>query len=161
MSLRMTGRVSRWWASPVLLAVAVVAVGAEKTGDRGAGEKASPSFNLDGVWRGFVVEGKGEQADRGSVQLELTIEGNRIRAERLDGERGSLGQGTYRIKPGKLMMMDGTESRNRGKARSYLGICNIDADTIQWCVATPGNKRPKNFETKGQQFLLILKRQEK
>jgi uncharacterized protein (TIGR03067 family) len=142
------------------VAVAAVALGAEKTGDRGEGKKTSPSINLDGVWRGFVVEGKGEQADRGSVQLELTIKGNRIHAERLDGDRRPLGQGTYRIKPGKLTLMDGIDSRGHGRAHTYLGICEIDADTIRWCVATPGNKRPKTFETKGQQFLVILKRQE-
>ncbi|NUQ62824.1 MAG: hypothetical protein HUU20_10065 [Pirellulales bacterium] len=156
----MDRRFSHWrWAS-IVLAIAAAAVGAEKAADRSAGEKTSPSVNLDGVWRGFVVEGKGELADRGSVKLELTIKGNRISAERLDGEQGFLGQGTYRIRTGKPMMMDGTETRNRGKGRSYLGICEIEADTIQWCVATPGNKRPKDFETKGQQFLLILKRQE-
>ncbi len=156
----MAGRLSRGWGWLVLAAVAAVAVGAEKTGDRDVEEKKAESINLDGVWRGFVVEGKGEQTDRGSVQLELTIKGNRIRAERLDGERSSLGQGTYRIKPGKVMLMDGTEGRSHGKARNYLGICEIDSDTIRWCVATPGNKRPKTFETKGQQFLVILKRQE-
>jgi uncharacterized protein (TIGR03067 family) len=135
-------------------------LGVEQSGQRSGAGKKSPSVNLDGVWRGFVVEGKGEQADRGSVHLELTIKGNRIRAQRLDGEGGSLGQGAYRIKPGKPTVMDGIASRSQGKGRTYLGICEIDTDTIQWCVATPGNKRPKEFETKGQQFLLILKRQE-
>ena len=138
----------------------ILAVADEKTGSRDAAQKTSPDTNLDGVWRGFVVEGRGERPDRGSVHLELTIKGNRISAERLDGERGPLGQGTYRIKTGKVMMMDGVESRARGRSRTYQGICEIDADAIQWCVATPGNRRPQTFETKGQQFLLILKRKD-
>lgn len=145
-------------AFPALAPLRRLAFAGEKTGARTAAEKASASPDLDGVWRGFVVEGKGEQPDRGSVHLELTIQGNRISAQRLDRERGPLGQGTYRIKPGKVTLMDGIEGRTRSKSRTYQGICEIEADSIQWCVATPGNKRPKDFETKGQQFLLILKR---
>lgn len=136
---------------------ALAAAGAQQTDDRSAGAKTAP--DLSGVWRGFVVAGKGEQTDRGSVQLELTIKGNHITAQRLDGEAGPLGEGTYKIKPGRLPLMDATGNLGEGKRRTFLGICNTDADQIQWCVATPGNRRPANFETKGQQFLVILKRQ--
>ena len=62
------------------MAFAVVAVGAERTDNQGAGAKTAPDLDLNGVWRGFVVKGKGEQPDRGSVHLELTIKGNRIGA---------------------------------------------------------------------------------
>jgi len=135
-----------------------VAVGAQKSDDRSSGAKTAP--DLSGVWRGFVVEGKGEQADRGSVQLELTIKGNHITAQRLDGEVGPLGEGTYRIKPGKSTLMDATEIRKTGKRRTFLGVCKTEPDLLQWCVATPGNRRPTHFETiDQQQFLLILKRQ--
>jgi hypothetical protein len=56
--------------------------------------------------------------------------------------------------------MNATEVGNRRKGRTYQGICTVEPDVLKWCVATPGNKRPKDFETKGQQFLLILKRHE-
>jgi hypothetical protein len=55
--------------------------------------------------------------------------------------------------------MDATETRKRAKPKSYQGICAFGPDLMKWCVATPGNPRPATFETKGQQFLLILKRQ--
>ena len=72
------------------MSCAIVAAAAQKSDERGA----KTSGELDGVWRGFVVEGTGEQPE-----------------------------------------------------------------AIKWCVATPGNKRPADFETRDQQFLLILKRQ--
>jgi hypothetical protein len=139
---------------------AIMAGAAEKSGRQGAGAKSAPEVDLNGVWRGFVVEGKGDQPDQGPVHLELTIKGNRITAQRLDGGGSPLGQGTYRITTGRVNTIDAMESRGRGKPRLYLGICQIDPDLIRWCVATPGNKRPADFQTRGQQqFLLILKRQ--
>jgi uncharacterized protein (TIGR03067 family) len=120
--------------------------------------KDAPLPNLDGVWRGFAVEGKGEKPDRGPVHLELTIQGNRISAKRLDGQRLDVTEGTYKLTPGKPMQMDGTEIRERGKPRTFLGICELEGDTLKWCVATPRNPRPTEFETKRPQFLVILKR---
>lgn len=122
--------------------------------------KADAPADLDGVWRGFVVEGKGEQPDHGSVQLELTIKDKHITAQRLDGEGGSLGEGSYRIKTGKSTWLDATELRKTGKRRTFLGILKTETDEIRWCVATPGNRRPTTYETIDQrQFFLILKRQ--
>ena len=106
-----------------------------------------------------MVYGKGEQPNRGTVHLELAIQGNRIRAQRLEPQRSSLGQGVYKIASGRPQQMDATEQGTRSKPKTYLGICSFASDTIKWCVATPNNPRPTTFETKGQQFLLILKRQ--
>ncbi|MGD0897327.1 MAG: hypothetical protein ABR915_05785 [Thermoguttaceae bacterium] len=152
----------RPWTLGACLAAAIMAAGAaaaQQGGNSGGTAKATAGPNLDGVWRGFVVYGKGEQPNRGTVHLELTIKGNRITAQRLDGQRGSLGQGAYKLTSGRLSVMDATETAARGKPKTYLGICAFAPDTIKWCVATPGNTRPTDFETKGQQFLLILKRQ--
>ncbi|MGA2066432.1 MAG: hypothetical protein ABSG86_15765 [Thermoguttaceae bacterium] len=123
------------------------------------GGKTSSGPNLDGVWRGFVVYGKGQEPNRGTVHLELTIRGNHIRAERLEPQQGSLGQGVYKFTSGRPHVLDATQQGTRGKPKTYLGICAFAPDTIKWCVATPGNPRPTGFETRGQQFLLILKRQ--
>jgi hypothetical protein len=149
----------RWWAGLVLTGIAALANAAEQAAEQGAGAKNASRPDLNGVWQGFVVEGKGEQSDRGPTHLELTIRGNHISAHRLDGEGGSLGEGNYKLVPGRLMLMNATEASNRGKRRTYLGICAVEPDVLKWCVATPGNKRPTGFETRGQQFLLILKRQ--
>lgn len=122
-------------------------------------ESKASEINLDGVWRGFVVEGKGEQPDRGPTHLELTIKGDHISAQKLDGEAGPLGEGSYKIKSGRLTFLDATEIRTEGKRRTYLGICKATPDELRWCVATPGSRRPAVFQSRGQQFLLILKRQ--
>ena len=150
---------SRWWAGLVLAGIAALAIGAEKAAEQGAGAKNASRPDLNGVWQGFVVEGKGEQPDQGPTHLELTIKGNRISSNRLDGEGGSLGNGTYTITVGRFYLIDATESRSRGKGRTYQGICKFGPDLMKWCTATPGNPRPTNFETKGQQILLVLKRQ--
>ncbi len=159
-----------------VLAIAVVAVGAEKNTNRaapekkggstasanakGTGEKAA-DLDLNGLWRGYVVEGKGEQPNRGSVHLELVIKGNQIVSQRLDGQGGPLGQGIYKITTtDKVYEMDAKEAtKGKGKPRTYMGIVRFGPDLMKWCVATTGNPRPTDFETKGKQFLLILKRQ--
>ncbi len=146
------GPVAMWcWA------LALVA-GAEEPGKQ---DEAVP--NLDGVWTGFTVEGKGENPNRGPVHLKLTIKGDHVDAERLDGEKLLIPEGTYKITPGKPMQMDGTEANPRGRARPrvgvYLGIAELSGDTLKWCVATPSNPRPTEFATKRPSFLVILKRQ--
>jgi hypothetical protein len=142
----------------VLAGIAALAIGAAKAAEQGVVAKDAAVPDLNGVWQGFVVEGKGEQPDRGPTHLELTVKGNHIGAKRLDGENGSLGEGNYKLTPGRFLLMNATEIRNRRKGHTYQGICIVEPDMLKWCVATPGNKRPKDFETKGQQFLLILKR---
>jgi hypothetical protein len=153
----------------LLVAIVVFAVafptdgllGADKGGKTKADAGSPAASNLDGLWRGFVVEGKGENPDRGQTALELTIKGNQIMARRLDGQGDALGGGYFKITPSaQVTAMDALEARNAGRPKGYQGICDLSKpDTLKWCVATPGVRRPGNFETKGNQFLLILKRQ--
>ena len=144
------------WLWPAIALMAALAAGADAPGKPGTDVP-----NLDGVWRGFTVEGKGENPDRGPVHLELTIKGNHIDAKRLDGQRLPMTEGTYKITAGKPMQMDGTETNPRGRTRTFLGICELTGDTLKWCVATPRHERPTDFETKRPQFLVILKRQKR
>ena len=81
------------------------------------------------------MKGKGEQPDRGSVHLELTIKGSRISAKRLDGEGGSLGNGTYTITVGRFYLIDATEARGHGKAHTNQGICTFGPDLMKWASA--------------------------
>lgn len=143
-----------------IVLVLPAAFGAERKPADRAPDKSSNDLDLNGVWRGFVVDGKGERPDRGPVHLELTVKGNQITAQRLNAPGGSLGQGSYTIATGRYYMMDATEAKGRGRPKVYEGIVQFGPDLMRWCVATPGNKRPTNFETKGQQFLLVLKRQQ-
>ena len=156
----MVARCSKWSLCLVVATAVAAARGAEKNEVKPpAAAPATVDLNLDGLWRGFVVEGRGEQPDRRAVHLELTVQGNRMTARRLDGQAGSLGQGTYTITRDRIYLIDATETRPRGKGHTYQGICTFGPDLMKWCVTTPGNKRPTTYETKGPQFLLILKRQ--
>jgi len=153
--MRTIERAAVWCLAMALVAIAAAV--AEAAGEADKKDEAVPK--LDGVWRGFTVEGKGETPDRGPVHLELMIKGDHVDAKRLDGQALPMSEGTYKISAGKPMQMDGTETNARGRARTYLGICALEGDTLKWCVATPRNERPTDFETKRPQFLVILKRQ--
>ncbi len=147
--MRSAGRVAMWCGA---LALAVGAL----AGEGGKEEGAVPK--LDGVWTGFTVLGKGEEPDRGPVHLKLTIKGERVAAERLDGQELPMKEGTVKLTPGKPMQMDGTTVSARGRAQRFLGIAELNGDTLRWCVSTPNNPRPTEFETKSPSFLVILKR---
>jgi uncharacterized protein (TIGR03067 family) len=116
---------------------------------------------LQGTWRGWVVEGKSEKADRGPVHLELIIDGDRITAKRLEAATPlDLGEGTYRLSAnGNVKTIDAKRTRAPGKGQSYAGIYAIEGDTFRWCVANPNQERPTELVTRRGQFLLILKRQ--
>jgi uncharacterized protein (TIGR03067 family) len=122
----------------------------------------SPDFKaLQGVWRGWVVEGKGKRIDEGFVNVELTIKGDTIVAKSLGGMKdGPLGEGTYQLSvAGDKKIMDGTRTVNPSKGKSYLGICELEGDTLRWCVANPGLDRPTEMLSRKGQFLMVLKRQ--
>jgi len=118
---------------------------------------------LDGVWRGFVVEGKGERPEQGRVHVELTIKGDHIVAKQIQpaGDQG-LGEGTYQVTSGDPNLIDATRTSNPGKGQAYKGIIQVDGETMKWCAANPGKERPKEFETRPPvQFFMILKRESK
>lgn len=115
---------------------------------------------LQGVWTGWVVEGKGKRTDDGFVNVELKIKGDTISAKGLGGmKEGPLGEGTYRLSVvGDKKVMDATRSVNPGKGKSYLGLYELEKDTLRWCVANPGLERPTEMLTRKGQFLMVLKR---
>lgn len=122
-------------------------------------DETAERAKLAGVWRGFTVEGKGENPDRGPVKLELTITERTMRGIQIrDSERIDHGQGEYTLDlaadPSRL---DAATTVGRGRKRAYLGIYKLEGDTLRWCVS-PQKVRPQTFETRKGQFLLILKR---
>jgi uncharacterized protein (TIGR03067 family) len=136
----------------ILLAVCAVA---------GADDKDTKArADLTGVWKGFAVEGKGENPDRGPVQLELTITPQAIAGIQVKGEqRIDHGQGAFTLDlAADPHVLDATKGGPRKQA--YVGIYMLDGDTLKWCVS-PQKTRPTTFETKKGQFLLILKREKK
>jgi uncharacterized protein (TIGR03067 family) len=120
-----------------------------------AGERA----RFVGLWKGFTVEGAGERPDRGPVQLELIITERTIHGIQIKGdEREDHGQGQYTLELGENpRQLDASQTNERGRVRAYVGIYELEGDTLKWCVS-PQKVRPTTFETRKGQFLLILKR---
>jgi uncharacterized protein (TIGR03067 family) len=114
---------------------------------------------LVGVWKGFAVEGEGENPDRGPVKLQLTISESTIKgSEHKGSETVNHGEGVYSLdltqNPAHL---DASKSNERGRKESYLGIYRLEGDTLKWCV-TRRKQRPSAFATRDGAFLLVLKR---
>lgn len=136
------------------LAIAPIAPAASQVGH------AAERKKLEGTWKGFVVERRGERPDRGPASLDDLL----ITAERISyrpNPSAGPDEGTYRLDPSrnpKHMDASGTAGQSRGK--SYLGIYALEGDTLKWCVANPGRPRPTEFLTNPNvgQFLMILKR---
>ena len=114
---------------------------------------------LDGVWEGYAVEGKGEKPDRGPVHLRLTIKGDTITAFDLKDNK-DMGRGTFKLDPTqKLKTLDATGVLLPAKRdRTFLGIYELDGDTLKWCVDNRRKDRPTEFRTNNGAYLLILKR---
>jgi uncharacterized protein (TIGR03067 family) len=115
---------------------------------------------LVGEWKGFAVEGKGEQPDRGAVKLELVIDERSVHGVQVrDGERMDHGRWelTFDLKASPRWL-DAVRTNERGRKETWLGIYRLEGDTLYWCVGR--RVRPTAFETVQGRFLLILKRQQ-
>ncbi len=144
----------------------------------GFGPMALAEESWDGVWDGWVVEGRGDKPGNNRVHLQLTIKGDTIVGKQIN-DRGDqdMGAGTFTLGNAKVREMDaartvaagggpgggpgGPGGRRPGRNENYKGIVSVDGDTMKWCVANPGRDRPKDFETlrENSQFLVILKKQ--
>lgn len=127
----------------------------------GAGEDAAKldQKKIQGVWEGYAVEGRGEKPDRGPVHLRLTITGDRIEAYDL-GKGKDMGSGTFKLEPSRpIKEIDAKGLLLPGKReRTYLGIYELDGDTLRWCVDNRQTERPTEFRTSRGHYLLVLKR---
>lgn len=146
-----------------LVAALLIALGLPALADATRQRPAESNISrLAGTWEGFVVDGRGENPNRGPVHLRLVIEGNRMAAFDLSepNRNQSLGSGTYRVGSSSgLPELDATGIVLPGKrARSFIGIYELDGDTLKWCVDNRGKERPSEFRTAGGKYLLILKR---
>jgi uncharacterized protein (TIGR03067 family) len=133
------------------LVVSVMIVG---FGSRpGVADEAAPGDRekIIGVWRGgFPNERK--------PTYELVITPRKIRGKDLRTGR-NLGQGTYRLKPGKKIL-DATRQGRGGRGRTYLGIYSLKGNTLKWCTNNGGKKRPARLAHRpgDRRYLMILKR---
>jgi len=123
---------------------------------------SQPGSRLIGVWRGWVVEGRGETPNSGQMEIELTIDANQITGRELGTRRapGGIGGGTYVMTGNGTsgnLDADGTSGPQDG--RHFMGIYELDGDTLKWCVANRGRQRPQVMATDRGNYLLILQRQ--
>ena len=124
------------------------------------GDDAAERKKLEGVWNGFVVQGRGDRTDRGLVTInDLKITSGKIT---WPPEKGvGLDEGTYQLDLAKNpRALDSTGTAGDVKGRSFLGIYAVEGDTLKWCVAGPDNPRPTEFVSRPpRQFYMVLKRQ--
>jgi uncharacterized protein (TIGR03067 family) len=150
--------------SPALAAVAQTKPGtaAPKAGPTAAqAAEAAERKKLEGVWVGRVLNAGGRDKSGSGALVwfsEFVIKDGRITAR--DAKGVGMGSGTYKLNLGtnpKTLDAVGIAGRNAG--RTYLGIYKLGGDTLEWCAANPGIKRPTAFFTRNQvQFHMVLKR---
>lgn len=127
-----------------------------------AEKPAAAAAGLNGVWRGWVVQGTGEDANSGEMELELTIDGKNIVGKELGTHRGpaeGLGSGTYTLGgDGKSGSLDAEQATGAHAGRTYMGVYERTGDTLKWCVTGRGRQRPATMATDKGNYLLILNR---
>lgn len=115
---------------------------------------------LEGVWEGYVVEGRGERPDRGPYHMRLTIAGDKMTAVDLNANNKEMGSGTFKLNlSNAIKEMDATGIvLPARKDKTYLGIYELNGDTLKWCVDNRRNEHPTEFRSSGGTFMMILKR---
>jgi uncharacterized protein (TIGR03067 family) len=114
------------------------------------------------VYRGWVVSGRGDNPTEGQMQIEVTVVGNRVTGREVGTNRappGGLGAGTWTMSgDGRSGNLDAdcTEGPNQG--RHYLGIYEIQGNTLRWCVSNRERQRPDTMATDRGNYLMILDR---
>lgn len=134
----------------------------ETSGESRGGAERPAANRLAGTWRGWVVDGRGENPNAGHMQMELRIEGNTMTAREI-GQRGGsgqgLGDGTFELSgTGNSGNLDATGTSGRHDGIEYLGIYEINGDTLKWCVGNRGRPRPQEYSTGRQNYYMILRR---
>lgn len=123
----------------------------------GAGQKTKPATapGLDGTW--IVTAINGEEAQAGSPELTLTINGDKYQ-QALGGEVNE--RGTIKVDATKKpMTIDLAISEGPDAGKTQLGIVEVTGDTIRLNLDTPGaGQRPADFTAKGGFILIVGKK---
>jgi uncharacterized protein (TIGR03067 family) len=131
----------------------------------GAGTQAVDP-NVPQIWRGFIVQGRGENPNENQMEIELTISGNQIRGRQVGrgpggggGPPGGLGTGNF-VMDAQAGTLDVTQTEGQNAGKHYPGIFQIEGDTLRWCVSNSERRRPQQLATVGASaYLMILRRQ--
>lgn len=123
---------------------------------KAAAEESKTLALRAGLWRGAIVDGRGENPNSGR-KIELMIADNRI-AGRDVGRRGddpNLGTGTFLASGGANA---GILDAQYSDGRICRGIFEMRGDALYWCVSNRGEDRPDRFITANGFWLMVLKR---
>jgi Ca2+-binding EF-hand superfamily protein len=130
-----------------------------------ASKKAGPAKPIPvtpTLWRGWIVDGQGENPNGGMAQIELSFVGNRI-AGRDVGPTGdsppNLGIGAYTMTGnGRAGYMDALYIDGPHAGRLCLGMYRMEGDALHWCVSNRTDTRPESFATGNGFYLMIMHR---
>ncbi len=115
-----------------------------------------------GVWRGWIVNGRGENPNSGQMEIELTVEGNRITGRELGTRRApeGIGGGTFTSTgDGRTGNLDAEGTSGPQDGRSFQGIYEYDGEVLKWCVSNRGRQRPQTMATDRGNYLMVLRQQ--
>ena len=108
---------------------------------------------LAGTWRGWVVDGRGENPNAGHMEMELRVEGNRMFGREVGSNRApeGLGDGTFVVTgTGNSGILDAVQTAGQHAGREYPGIFEIDGDTLKWCVNNRNGSRSEEHTSELQ-----------
>jgi uncharacterized protein (TIGR03067 family) len=105
------------------------------------------------------VEGDGSRPGSARARIsELVITADKITAR--DGQGTLIGEGTFTLtRDGATLAIEANGTGGQTRNKRYLGILQLDGDTLKWCSGNPGKPRPTQFRsTPPDAFLMVLKR---
>jgi uncharacterized protein (TIGR03067 family) len=118
--------------------------------------------NTPGLWRGYIVNGRGQNPNSGSP-IELLISGNRIAGHEAGkpGAAPNLGVGTFAMSGNsKAGFLDAQYVEGPQSGVVCLGIFRMEGDTLHWCASNRDGYRPTEFNTANGCWYMIVKRVE-
>lgn len=124
----------------------------------GGGQASTPGGGgIEGVWRGAILNQQGNN----EMEVELTVSGNRIegREQRSGRPMQDLGSGTYTITGNGSGTLDADGTGGPQEGRHFMGIYELNGNTLRWCVSNRGRQRPDRMATDRGNYLLVLQRQ--
>lgn len=115
-----------------------------------------------GLWRGHIVNGRGQNPNSGSP-IELLIAGNRIAGHEpgKPGASPNLGIGTFVMTGNsKAGFLDAQYIEGPQAGVVCLGIFRMEGDTLHWCASNRDGYRPTEFNTANGCWYMVVKRLE-
>ena len=123
------------------------------------GQEAAERQRLMGTWTGWIVDGRGDRPNAMIGKItEMVITDRTIRAR---DDQQNMGEGNYRLGREQGMgTLDTAAVAGPLRGKTYLGIYQLDGDTLRWCTANPGRPRPTELITRRGEgwYLMVLRR---